>query len=97
MPVLRQHDALRSLMSDEDAAPKRRIDYVTDNHSIRGRPHRLDSRSDVHTRVQPDRPRPGAPPQDGSVAQAPLAAESEAVGLPSGQGELERAGRQSGC
>ena len=96
MPVLGEDDALRSLVTDENTTAKSWIDYVADDHPIRGCSHRLDACANVDAGVEPDRTGRRAAPENCAVAQAPLAAEPEAVRLPGGQRELERVSRPGG-
>src|ERR1700704_1385619 len=89
VPVLREHDSIRSLMTYEHPAAERGVDDVADDHPGRRGHHGLDARLDVHACVQPYSAGRAAPPQHRAVAVAPLAAESQAVRLPRGQWELE--------
>src|SRR6266850_2538898 len=98
VPVLGDHDPLAGRVLDEHAAAEGRVDEVADDDAVAGGHHRLDAGLDVSAGVQPDGAgRAGA--QHRSVADAPLAAEGEAVRLPGGQRVLEevrRVHRRSG-
>src|SRR6266852_653880 len=100
VPVLGDHDPIRSFVADEDSAPEGRVDDVADAHAVSCSHHRLTVRGDVDSGVGPYRAGRAALPQDGPGAVAPLAAESKAVWCPRRQWELKIVdwlGRGSNC